>query len=518
MVKIVRVPSSDFSPERLDTGFYSKEYYDAKKKLEKLGLPIEKVGSICEPWQFGAYALCSEIEWSKDKKDVCFIKAEGIESPLLNESRFSYVTKKTHQLLYKSSLKSGDIIVSTSGTVGRLAVIPENIQEANSNQDTIKFSLEGTDYDSYFVAGWLTSKYAQAYMQREAGGAVQQHIYLYNFKRLPLIKPASVTQRYIGDKIRQAEQLKAWAKYLQCEISDVFNFLVDNPPKSKVSYWTSSEDLDPYRINPNHYDPKVLGLLKRAKAAGVLLEPLSKLVGERKVAGGATPKGADYFDEGVLFGRVQNVKPLSLDLSDAVYINEETDNQLTRSKCIVDDIILSITGYPGTASLVTSRDLPININQHSVRFNIKEEVGTAYVCAALNSTFLKLQVDRLSIGGTRDALDYPSVESLLIPRLDKDFEDKVDRYARDYIEAVKLSQELITCAKLLVEDLIEGQITEQQLIDAQQALDNGDDSLDRLLLSRMTAEGIDGEGAPLFEELDQLYDLLAQARQAADNR
>ncbi|MCY9815583.1 hypothetical protein, partial [Aeromonas caviae] len=71
--------------------------------------------------------------------------------------------------------------------------------------------------------------------------------------------------------------------------------------------------------------------------------------------------------------------------------------------------------------------------------------------------------------------------------------------------------ELTVTAKLLVEDLIEGQITEAQLIAAEQALQAGNDTLDRKILSRLKTDGIDGEGAALFSDLDELYRLLALA-------
>jgi type I restriction enzyme S subunit len=219
MVAIVRVPVIDLTPERLDTGFYSKEFYSTKEIIHQSGLSLEPIGAVCEPWQFGAYALCNEIVWSNSKEGVPFLKAEAIESPLVDDTALSYITKDTHSLLSKSALKAGDIIMSTSGTVGRLAVLPNSIPVSNSNQDTIKFSLTGTSYDSHFVAAWLTSKFAQAFMNREAGGAVQQHIYLYNFKRLPLLKLVNGAQKYIGDKVRHAERLRGWCKNLNIQIN-----------------------------------------------------------------------------------------------------------------------------------------------------------------------------------------------------------------------------------------------------------------------------------------------------------
>ncbi len=74
-----------------------------------------------------------------------------------------------------------------------------------------------------------------------------------------------------------------------------------------------------------------------------------------------------------------------------------------------------------------------------------------------------------------------------------------------------LPQRLTNAAKLLVEALIEGQLTEAELIVAEQALQVGNDQLDRCIFNRLKIDGVDGQGAALFGDLDELYRLLAQA-------
>ena len=74
------------------------------------------------------------------------------------------------------------------------------------------------------------------------------------------------------------------------------------------------------------------------------------------------------------------------------------------------------------------------------------------------------------------------------------------------------AKKLTASAKTLVESLIEGQLTEQQLIQAQQALEDGDNSFDQAILSKLSAEGYAIEGAtPLFSDVDELYSLLEEA-------
>lgn len=83
--------------------------------------------------------------------------------------------------------------------------------------------------------------------------------------------------------------------------------------------------------------------------------------------------------------------------------------------------------------------------------------------------------------------------------------------------AQEVSRLLTIAAKNLVEALIEGQLTEQQLIQAQQTLDDGDNSLDQAILSKLSSEGYAIEDAkPLFSDLDELYRLLESAAQAEE--
>jgi type I restriction enzyme S subunit len=69
----------------------------------------------------------------------------------------------------------------------------------------------------------------------------------------------------------------------------------------------------------------------------------------------------------------------------------------------------------------------------------------------------------------------------------------------------------------LIEALIEGKVTEAELVNAQEALERGDKTADRALLSRLTRKGVDVSGEPpLFPDLDALYALLAQTEPATE--
>lgn len=122
-----------------------------------------------------------------------------------------------------------------------------------------------------------------------------------------------------------------------------------------------------------------------------------------------------------------------------------------------------------------------------------------------------MQFWQFSTGTTMPGINQENLGNILVPDFsDVDLDGFNSLYEQRY-KATRNSELLIDSAKLLVEDLIEGQITEAQLMAAEQALQAGNDALDRKILSRLKADGIDGEGPALFSDLDELYRLLALA-------
>ncbi|AQY68541.1 restriction endonuclease subunit S domain-containing protein [Pseudomonas veronii] len=513
MESIVRVPVADFSPERLDTGFYSKEFYSARELIENAGFELEAIGSVCEPWQFGAYALCNDIVWDGAETGVPFIKAEAIESPLIDEASLSYVTPKTHSILSKSALKAGDIIVSTSGTVGRLAVLPDSIPVANSNQDTIKFSLAGTNYNSHFVAAWLTTKYGQAFMSREAGGAVQQHIYLYNFKRLPLLKLHNGAQNYIGEKIHQAERLKAWARRIIAGQNAIYSeqyAALSDYKKYKSQFFRMSFKTAFDVLTPESYPPEIDQYFRENEF--VTLGEISS-----EIFTGNTREESENSSEAVAQATSRSCTGLFLKgpfnkverPSKGKYL-KKFDILLTcgahDKKYIGRDVSIY---HADDENLPSSKVLVVRVKEGSL--------PASYVHSYLTSDAGYIQWQSV-VRGVSAGIHPGDVSRIRIPvPLKIRGWDSIAHIADDQFssagKAVDFAQKLTRAARFLVEAVIEGRLDESLLKAAQVLLEGGNESVDRSILNRLKTDGIDGGGQQLFSDLDELYRLLDQAQE-----
>ncbi len=176
------------------------------------------------------------------------------------------------------------------------------------------------------------------------------------------------------------------------------------------------------RIDAHFFDPRYFAMMSVLDEVAAerkwSIKTLGDLLRDSKtaLAGGATPRGASYPDEGPKFVRVQNVKPLQLVWSadDDPCIGTRTHESLRRSQLQPSDVVLTITGTYGIAATVPGGFPPANINQHSVKLEVDDEILPGYLSVFLNSDMCRSQFDRAVTGSSRLALDYSAIRGLRI--------------------------------------------------------------------------------------------------------
>ena len=180
------------------------------------------------------------------------------------------------------------------------------------------------------------------------------------------------------------------------------------------------------RIDSYYYQAKFRTLDQIVESVRFDVVNLGVLISD--IASGITPKvDEDYYTDssGIPFLRVQNVTSQGIDLSDVKFIKREVhEGMLKRAQLKKDDLVFTITGRIGSVAVVPD-NFEGNINQHSVRFHLKEQVANIninphYVSVFLNSPLGRSLAIREVTGGTRPALDYKALYSLkiILPPLD----------------------------------------------------------------------------------------------------
>ncbi|WP_097485889.1 restriction endonuclease subunit S [Escherichia coli] len=504
MDKFFRTNSS-ILVERLDPNFYQPSLVENDKLIKSKGWV--ELQSLYEASGIGNTSAV-ERYYSEAADSIPYISGKVIKSFNIDLDECQRISLDSHKNeLTKSALKPTDVLVIRKGDMGNACVVPSEVNEANCSSEVIYLKMKASS-DPYYLVSYLNCDQGQKAFKRLGRGTIIPGVSLLDVPRLPIPKVSEFVQKYIGDKVRQAEQLRAWAKLLRTSVDAHLNSLnlpINEPPAllNRVSAQTMEDRLDP-RPYRTHYLCFVREIEKLPH------DSISTLV---ELASGCPVSSNDFLENsGIPLVRIRNIgfdDFIGLDTGVSQDVYQDATKYQAKDKMIV-------VGMDGIfrSQFFISDELPMLVNQRVAMLspqNIRGELLTHW----LNRPEGQMQLNQWAVKTTVEHTSLSDIGRVLIPRLDKSLENKLADYLLNARLAYRYAKFLTQVAKTLVEALIEGQLTEQQLIQAQQALEDGDNSFDQAILSKLSAEGYAIEGAtPLFSDVDELYSLLEEAAQA----
>ncbi len=490
--------------DRLDAEFYSLEQIKNHKTLQDYG--VIPLSAYCNGINVG---YTGELTSVYRDQGTTLYRVSDINGIFLSNDDVNYVPDDFAANNSQIWIRDNDIVFAAVGnTIGKVALKTVSMPDGVCSR-ALMIARPLTDkIDSSFLIAYLATKYAQKSLLRGISGSAQPVLNTPLIANLPVITAESLSQKYIGDKVRQAEQLGAWAKRLEQVSSFMFaNALAELGYKQKKSTKIVRTKLED-RLDPAFYDEKFSFFDE--SWFKINSEPLKQFIESGSY--GVLPSSNSYGKGNVRFIRATDLKNANIDPTCFTYVPEE--EVADKAKVSKGDILMEIKGAISTCELAESHLAGTYINGSIFRFTPKG-INNAYLAYFLSSTIKELYCERVSVNNIISYLDLASLHELPVIRLKNDIEEFLAKNLININLAKKIAFALTRSAKTLVESLIEGQLTEQQLIQAQQALEDGDNSLDQAIISKLSAEGYAIEGAtPLFSDVDELYSLLEDAAQA----
>lgn len=106
----------------------------------------------------------------------------------------------------RSLLKPGDLLMSIRGHVGRLAIVPAELDGANITQDTARLAIAGAE--PVFVRECLRTEALQRWMAKHTKGVAVRGINLGDVKLIPIPMPSLKEQRRFTGRAQKADHLR----------------------------------------------------------------------------------------------------------------------------------------------------------------------------------------------------------------------------------------------------------------------------------------------------------------------
>jgi type I restriction enzyme S subunit len=355
-------------------------------------------------------------------------------------------------------IEAGDILFSKlRPNLNKVAICPKYIGNALGSTEFVV--MESKNIDKYFLYSVLKSNVALKQVIDITTGSTLPRIDSEDVLNILVPIPSPEIQKYIGDKVRRAEELREEAKRLKEEaeslISNSINLerLVEKVRdyKSKNN-WVDSASISG-RIDGQYYINPITEINKYMKNIDM------KLVVLRDIA--EVRKGFSYSNEssnGVPYIRISDLDDLLIDYSKVVRIDNKTYQQKRNSQLKYFDLIMAITGATiGKVSVFYNKEIEkatLSADTAYVRFNNIED-SIAYLL------YFKTVIGQLAItqgitGATNKHLAIEDIKNIVLPQFEDSIKKEVKNKIVQSMDNIYTSKQLIQEAKQDVEDLIEG--------------------------------------------------------------
>jgi type I restriction enzyme S subunit len=149
---------------------------------------------------------------------VPVIKVKDIKNGVVDENDLLLTSPEIDFAYRRSRVKSGDLLFTIRGTVGRTALVPPSLAGANITQDTARIAIVGSDVR--FLRGYLNMPYPRRFIECHTLGVAVQGINLRDVRRIRIAFPQAKEQERLGNILdtleyvicQEQEQLAKLAK------------------------------------------------------------------------------------------------------------------------------------------------------------------------------------------------------------------------------------------------------------------------------------------------------------------
>lgn len=138
---------------------------------------------------------------------VPVVKVKDMKDGVIDQSDLLLTTPELDYQYRRSRLRSGDLLISIRGSVGRMAEVPENLENANITQDTARLTIK-PEYNKVYIRGVLESRPLQEDMERNIRGVAVKGINISYLRELGIPVCDRRRQDELAELYKQSDKSK----------------------------------------------------------------------------------------------------------------------------------------------------------------------------------------------------------------------------------------------------------------------------------------------------------------------
>ena len=437
---------------RIDSEYYSSIYL--KKQLIEQENPLDycELGSLGKGFSYGTPPYGNMAE-----QGVPYLRIPNIEDQFFLNDDLAFINEDYHLKNIRNEVDKGDILFRIKGQLGQAVVVPKRYAGAHTGSSFLKFTP--TFIDPYFLVLYLSSSYGKNQILRKQSNSIIKYLNIDDIKSIKVPVPSPEIQKYIGDKVRRAEELREEAKRLKKETEDlIINKLgtinLEENRNYSSAFISSGKIVE--RIDSEYYHSKYLKIEDELNRKGYKVKKLGEVC--TRIFNGRTYSTTDKERKYCNVG-VGELGDWFVNKSKEKFINEKVDKKYClKANSIIWGNAAHLAKYIGEkVNIVLEEETVIPTTEVTAIEPNEEAIDPYYLFIFMRTQWGYYQIQRTVKGMT--AHSYPQdISNILVPIIDltnEELEVLKNNVVTSYKNELNAKQ-LIQQAKQDVEDLIEG--------------------------------------------------------------
>ena len=140
---------------------------------------------------------------------VPFIRANNIKNMIVVDTDMRHISANLHSELLKGHLKANDILITTRGEIGQIAIVPDRHIGSNINAQLVRLGSSNSKFNFRYLAYYLLSDRSQSQLQYLQTGSALKQLPVNRLKQLLLVAPPLPEQQAIAEALSDVDLLIA---------------------------------------------------------------------------------------------------------------------------------------------------------------------------------------------------------------------------------------------------------------------------------------------------------------------
>ena len=203
---VFEVMSDKVEHNRVDAEYWQPFLENIEQIIRQSKYKTQKLKDFITKIHYGASTSNAYVD-----DGIHLLRILNLKPNYVNLSDVVYLPEDFRKELGNAFVKDGDLLISRSGTVGIVSVVPKEADGFAFGSFIIKFCLNN-EINKEFVSIWLNNKLNKLLTEREKIGAIQGNITIGTIENFDIPVPPLAIQNKVVEKINsyysQAQRLK----------------------------------------------------------------------------------------------------------------------------------------------------------------------------------------------------------------------------------------------------------------------------------------------------------------------